>query len=213
MEQTTITALVWFKVYDYMYIYADEAQKEIFDELASNADLLYTPDDDESYQSALEREYEENVRKLPSDVDNTEDARISINTDFIDEMHNGSISEIKVIGPEEVRSALLGDEKDAPFDYSEINMMGNQPMTEEQFHNAAENLPGRIGDKLRGLVGAIDEVNREANEIFGRYIQESEEQGLTEDQAKTEAKSYMQGKIPAAEFIAPVGILDALKDL
>ena len=206
MEDKT-TVLVWFKVYDYMYMYADNAQRETFDKIANNADFLFTPDD-ESYQSALEREYEEKVRKLDPEVDNTEQAKDDIAANL------GRLkSELNIIGPEEMRNSLMGGSKDDPFDYSEINMMGKQPMTEEDFNKTAENLPGRIGEKLRELVGSIDEVNQEANEIFGRYISESQDQGIDEEQAKNEAKSYMTGEIPAAEFIAPVLILDELRNL
>ena len=208
MENKT-TVLVWFKVYDYMYMYADEAQREVFDKLANSADLLFTPDQ-ESYQSALEREYEEKVMLLDKDTDNTEDAKSDIAAKL-----GRPISELNILGPEEMRDALVGDSKDDSFDYSEINMMGKQigPMTEEDFIKKTENLPGRIGEKLKELVGSIDEVNQEANEIFGRYISESEDQGIDSEQAKKEAKSYMTGEIPAAEFIAPVLILDELRNL
>ena len=60
---------------------------------------------------------------------------------------------------------------------------------------------------------AIEEVNDNASSIFAHYVEEAASQGISKEQAKEEAESYMKGQIPAAEFIAPVAILDNLRDL
>ena len=71
--------LIWFKAYDLMYMYANEEQKKHFDNIVNSAEILFVPDDGgDSYKSACERIYDDQVLILPPDVDNTADAKIFI---------------------------------------------------------------------------------------------------------------------------------------
>ena len=201
--------MIWFKVYDLMYMYANDVQKDDFNSLVDKVDIFYAADK-ESYQSACERAYENQVRMLPEEIDNTEDAEAYIRTDMLLE---SDITNLDIISPERMKTELLGEEANkGPMAYSQMNN-DMRPMTPQDLEEAAEKLPGRIGEQLKGLMGAIDEVNENASEIFARYAQECDNIGVGKDQAKQEAELYMKGNIPASEFVAPVAILDNLKKL
>lgn len=209
MEKQKKTIMIWFKVYDLMYMYSNDAQKDDFNTLVNTADIFYAADK-ESYQSACERVYDDQVRLLPEGTESTEDAEVYIKADL---MLEESVSDIEIIGPEKVKSEFIGDQSNrGPIEYNKMNSdMG--ALNPEDLDEMAEKLPGRIGDQLKGLMGAIDEVNQTAEEIFEQYALKCKDEGITEDQAKQEASEYMKGEIPAAEFVAPVGILDSLKEI
>ncbi len=203
------TIMIWFKIYDLMYMYSNDSQKEDFNSLVDKVDIFYAADK-ESFQSACERVYDDQVRLLPEEVDNTEDAEAYIKTDL---MLESDLTNLDIISPERVKTELLGDEvNNSPMEYSQMNNE-IKPMTPQDLEEAAERLPGRIGEQLKGLMGAIDEVNEDASEIFARYASECDSIGVDKEQAKSEAEQYMKGNIPAAEFVAPVAILDNLKNL
>ena len=200
--------LIWFKIYDLMYMYANDIQKEEFNSLVDSVDLIYTADSD-SYQSALERVYEDSVRKLPDGIESTQEAAEYIASDF--NLDPPKFETWDIIGPEKLKELLLGEDANKnPIEYSQMNDQ-MKPMTADDIEDMAEKLPGRVGEQLKGLMGAIDEVNETASEIFARYAAQCDELGVSKDQAKEEANQYMQGGIPAAEFVAPVNILDDLK--
>lgn len=201
--------MIWFKIYDLMYMYANETQKNDFNAIVDSIDIFYAADSD-SYESACERVYENQVRMLPEEIDNTDDAEAHIKADMLLEE---DVTELDIIGPERMKSELLGDEANqGPITYSQMNNE-MRPMTPQELNEAADQLPGRIGEQLRGLMGAIDEVNETASEIFAEYARKCDELGIDKDQAKDEASQYMKGQIPAAEFVAPVAILDNLKNI
>lgn len=200
--------LIWFKIYDLMYMYANDTQKEEFNSLVDSVDLIYAADSD-SYQSALERVYEDCVRKLPDGIESTQEAAEYIASDF--NLDPPKFETWDIIGPEKLKELLLGEDANKnPIEYSQMNDQ-MKPMTADDIEDMAEKLPGRVGEQLKGLMGAIDEVNETASEIFARYAAQCDELGVSKDQAKEEANQYMQGGIPAAEFVAPVNILDDLK--
>tara|TARA_B100002019_G_scaffold281256_1_gene285111 strand:- start:884 stop:1519 length:636 start_codon:yes stop_codon:yes gene_type:complete len=200
--------LIWFKIYDLMYMYANDIQKEEFNSLVDSVDLIYAADSD-SYQSALERVYEDSVRKLPDGIESTQEAAEYIASDF--NLDPPKFETWDIIGPEKLKELLLGEDANKnPIEYSQMNDQ-MKPMTADDIEDMAEKLPGRVGEQLKGLMGAIDEVNETASEIFARYAAQCDELGVSKDQAKEEANQYMQGGIPAAEFVAPVNILDDLK--
>tara|TARA_Y100001972_G_C7627289_1_gene314731 strand:+ start:587 stop:1225 length:639 start_codon:yes stop_codon:yes gene_type:complete len=204
--------LIWFKIYDLMYMYANDEQKEKFNELINNAHLFYAADSD-SYQSALERVYDDQVRMLPEGTDCTEDAIEYIVTDLNLESGLITASDCQIIGPEKLKELLLGENANkSPINYNQMNNE-MKPMTEEDIEQMVHKLPGRVGEQLKGLMGAIDEVNETAGEIFARYAAQCDALGVDKEQAKAEAAQYMNGNMPAAEFIAPVGILDDLKKI
>ena len=201
--------MIWFKIYDLMYMYANDTQKDDFNSLVDRVDIFYAADK-ESYQSACERAYEDQVRMLPEEIDNTEDAEAYIKTDML---LDADVTNLDIISPERMKTELLGEEANkGPMTYSQMNN-DMKPMTPQDLEEAAERLPGRIGEQLKGLMGAIDEVNENASEIFARYAAECDALGVGKDQAKEEAEQYMKSNIPAAEFVAPVAILDNLKNL
>lgn len=207
--------LIWFKAYDLMYMYANEEQKKHFDNIVNSAEILFVPDDSgDSYKSACERIYDDHVLILPPDVDNTEDAKAFIADKLLFGPDDGHKYEI--LGPEDLKKELLGEEIDAnPINFAQMNNVkkGLQEMSEEEMEEQIERMPGRIGEQLKGLMGAIEEVNDNASGIFARYCEEAANQGISKEQAKEEAEQYMKGEIPAAEFIAPVAILDNLKEI
>lgn len=215
IEKQKKTVMIWFKVYDLMYMYSNDTQKDDFNALVNKADIIYAADK-ESYQSACERVYDDKVRILPEGIDNTEDATEAIKSDLLRYEitdYVGFSDEIEIITPERVKAEFLGDKSNrGPIEYNKMNGdLG--PLDPEELDEMAEKLPGRIGEQLKGLVGAIDEVNQTAEEIFQQYALKCKAEGIEEAQAKEEASEYMKGKIPAAEFVAPVGILDSLKDI
>lgn len=201
MTENNITILIWFQIYDDMYRMCDEEQKEKFDNLVDAVDMLYTVDD-ESHQSALERVYSDQVSKLPADITNTEDAVSWLNTKYDDYLF------VNTLGPDEVKERI------AYPDDSELSDIIHRVAGDEQMDMPdPDSLPGRIGHQIKELVNSINEVNDDARAIFDRYVTECQEAGVGVDQAKKEARSYMEGEIPAAEFVAPVALLDDLKKL
>jgi hypothetical protein len=195
-----------------MYMYANDEQKEKFNELTDSADLFYAADKD-SYQSALERVYDDQVRMLPEGTDCTEDAIEYIVTDLNLESGLITASDCEIIGPEKLKELLLGENANKnPISYNQMNDE-MKPMTAEDIEQMTHKLPGRVGEQLKGLMGAIDEVNETAGEIFARYAEQCDSLGVDKEQAKVEAEQYMKGGVPAAEFVAPVNILDDLKKI
>jgi len=207
-NNTHTKIMIWFKAYDLMYMYADDSQKQDFNNLVDSIDRFYAADDD-SYQSACERVYDDKVRMLPEEINNTADATAHIKAELLLEE---DVTNLDIIGPERLKSELLGDSDDAPVEYSDMGK-DLRKMTNEEVEDAVERMPGRIGEQMKGLMEAIEEVNDNASSIFTHYVEESASRGISKEQAKEEAEAYMTGEIPAAEFIAPVAILDNLKDL
>ena len=215
--ENTKQIMIWFKIYDLMYMYADETQKKDFDALVDSVDIFYAADKD-SYQSALERAYEDQVKIMPEGIDNTEDAEAHIKADIVLNCEKIGVEwdpldevnlDIEIIGPERVKAELLGGQvNNAPMNFNQMTHNVSEA-TPEDF----DKLPGRVGEQLKGLLGAIEEVHETAGQIYAQYVDKCLEMDIDKEQAKSEAAEYMKGQIPAAEFVAPVAILDNLKDI
>ena len=219
-EKPEIKILVWFDIFDSVIDNDDKEQRAqiLFDEV----DLVYAQKN--SYQSACERIYSNKVHKLPAYVNNddavSEYAKEREGTDFNIDI----INPIKALGRildkdpkaiESLFSKIMNDSenpgKPTPpgIPKGAINLADLSPEELEK------ELPKPIAKAFQGLTEAIAETSNQAQQVISEYMEACNIVGIDEEQATNEGQSYVQseGKIPAAEFICPVNILDKLDQL
>jgi hypothetical protein len=207
--------LVWFDLFDSLINNPDKEERAqaMFDEV----DLVYAQKN--SYQSACERVYSNKVHKLPAYVNNDdavqeyakereeEDIILISPMDALARILNKDMKEI-----ERIFTKMMGQESDEMpngMPKGAINLANLSPEELEK------ELPKPIAKAFQGLHEAIAETSNQAQTIIAEYMEACNVVGIDEDQAQTEGQSYVQneGKIPAAEFICPVGILDRLDQI
>lgn len=218
-EQPEIKILVWFDIFDSIVDDDDKEQRTqtLFDEV----DLVYAQKN--SYQSACERIYSNKVHQLPAYVNNDDSV-----SEYAKE-REGSDVKITVITPVDCLARIL-DKDPENIESTFQKMVDNEnsggikpPGAPRRTINLAElsseelekELPKPIAKAFQGLTDAIAETSNQAQQIIAEYMEACNIVGIDEEQAQNEGQSYVQseGKIPAAEFICPVSILDKLDQI
>lgn len=223
MEKTTV--LVWFELFEQLLRLDYEERSERIDNLFSEADIVYAYSGN-SYQNACERTYSSKVRKLPAYINNDEALK-----EYVKENVPGDDDSIEVLAPLDVLAKIvgkamseledmLGEDSSWGEGADMLGMSGDKDtkpiniadMSEEELD---KKLPSPIANAFKGLNQAIQETSQMAHSILEEYMGACSLEGIDEKQAKDEGESYLgsEGKIPAAEFICPVSILDKLKNI
>jgi hypothetical protein len=89
-------------------------------------------------------------------------------------------------------------------------------ISKEKGQEMAEEMRRRLTPGMRDALDTLGsemqdlEIQRES--LKEMYIMQCQEQGLEQEQSRKEAQQFMTTDIPAEEFIAPVGVLQPLKD-
>lgn len=218
-EQPEIKILVWFDIFD--SIVDDDEKEQRVQALFDEVDLVYAQKN--SYQSACERIYSNKVHKLPAYVNN--DDAVS---EYAKE-REGQDVKITIITPVDGLALIL--DKDVKSIESTFQKMMDQEnpdstrpsgipknainLAQLSPEELEKELPKPIAKAFQGLTDAIAETSNQAQQIIAEYMEACNIVGIDEEQAQNEGQSYVQseGKIPAAEFICPVDILDRLDQI
>lgn len=207
MDKTKI--MVWFDFYESLA--SKEGKDDLLQDMMEDVDLVLAPA--HSLQGAKERVYSNKVHELPEDIDN-EDAVHKYCENIIDgEFELMLVSDVvcKILDmtKEEIRSKyneFLGAYNSENPNIKSVNIA-------KASDDDLKELPKVIRDAMRGVRDACQQAEHMSQEIVSEYMTACNIQNIPEKQAEEEGQSYLASKIPADEFICPVGILDKLKNL